>query len=227
MVSMTLKRGETEWTVSVERRRVQVIVAEAQMLSDSVGMVTITNFDSRCAQETIAAIETLMAQGAKALVFDVRNNPGGYAEEMIEVLDYLLPEGPLFKTLDYAGQETLDSSDAACLEIPMMVLVNEESYSAAEFFAAALSEYDAALVIGGQTSGKGYFQNTIPLSDGSAVALSTGKYFTPNGKSLEGVGVTPDILVTVDEETAMAIYQGTLPVEEDPYIRRALEALAG
>lgn len=227
MVSMTLKRGETEWTVSVERRRVEVVVAEGTMLDGKVGMVTIANFDSRCAQETIAVMEELVGQGAQALIFDVRNNPGGYAEEMIQILDYLLPEGPLFRTVDYTGKETVDSSDEKYLELPMVVLVNGESYSAAEFFAAALREYDAAMVVGGKTSGKGYFQNTIPLSDGSAVALSTGKYFTPNGNSLEGVGLIPDVEITADEEMTMDIYRGTLDAKDDPYIQAALELLEG
>ena len=108
----------------------------------------------------------------------------------------------------------------------MAVLVNGYSYSAAEFFAAALSEYDAATVVGEQTSGKGYFQVTYELMDGSSVALSIGKYYTPSGKSLEGVGITPDVVVPVDEKTASAIYAGTLDPMEDPQILRAIQTLS-
>ena len=104
----------------------------------------------------------------------------------------------------------------------MAVLVNSGSYSAAEFFAAAMQEYDAAVVVGEKTSGKGHYQNTFRLSDGSAAALSVGKYYTPEGKNLEGVGVAPDRTVTVDEETAQGIYYGTLPSAEDPYVREAV-----
>lgn len=224
-VAITVSRDGQELTLSVTRRRIQNPVATGTLLPGNIGLVTIANFDSRCAEETIAAIEDLLGQGAQALVFDVRFNPGGYKDELVKVLDYLLPEGPLFRSLDYRGVETVDSSDERCLELPMAVLVNGDSYSAAEFFAAALSEYDAAVVVGQQTCGKGYFQNTLRLSDGSAVGLSVGKYFTPNGVSLAGVGITPDVVVEVDEQTAAQIYAGTLAPEEDPQLQAALAAL--
>lgn len=224
-VRITVSRHGEELTLAVERRQVDVPVATAEMLEDAVGLVTITNFDARCAQETIAAIESLLDQGAQKLIFDVRNNPGGYADELVKVLDYLLPEGELFHTVEYTGKEEFDYSDKKYLDIPMAVLVNADSYSAAEFFAAALSEYEAAIVVGEQTSGKGYFQYTYQLNDGSAVGLSVGKYYTPNGLSLEGVGITPDVEIAVDEETYLQIYYGSLEAAEDPQIQAAIEAL--
>lgn len=224
-VSMTVMRQGQAMTFSVERRKVQTPVAAYEMLDSGIGLVTIENFDSRCADETIAAIEALLDAGAEKLIFDVRNNPGGYAHELVKVLDYLLPEGELFRSVTYDGKENVDRSDADCLELPMVVLVNGSSYSAAEFFAAAMQEYDAAVVVGQQTCGKGYFQTTIHLSDGSAVALSVGKYYTPNGVSLAGVGVTPDQWVEADEETESAIYYGTLSPSEDPYIQAAVKLL--
>ena len=224
-VALTIRRGTEKIDLSVTRKTVQVPVATSQMLEGNVGLITITNFDARCASETIAAIEALQAEGAEKLIFDVRNNPGGYADELVKLLDHLLPEGDLFRTVDYAGREAVDKSDAAWLDIPMAVLVNGESYSAAEFFAVALQEYGAATVVGEKTTGKGYFQTTFPLQDGSAVALSIGKYFTPKGVSLEGVGITPDVEVLVDEETALSIYYGQMPAMEDPQILAALEAL--
>ena len=224
-VSLTVLRQGTSETLYVQRRKVKTPVASAQMLENNIGLVTIENFDERCAEESIAAIESLLEQGAWKLIFDVRNNPGGYASELVKLLDYLLPEGDLFRTVRYDGQEHVDKSDADCLEIPMAVLVNASSYSAAEFFAAALREYEAAVVVGEQTVGKGYFQTTYQLSDGSAVALSIGKYFTPNGISLAETGVTPDAIVSVEEETAEGIYYGTLPPEEDPQIQRAVDLL--
>ena len=224
-VELTLVRGEETLTVPVERRTVETPVAAYEMLEDHIGLVTIYNFDSRCAQETIAAIEALLEEGAEKLIFDVRHNPGGYASELVEVLDYLLPEGELFRTVNYKGEENVDMSDADYLDIPMAVLVNADSYSAAEFFAAALSEYEAAVVVGEKTVGKGYFQTTYTLNDGSAVALSIGKYYTPKGENLAEVGVTPDVTVPVDEETADGIYYGTLAPEEDPQIQAAVKAL--
>ena len=180
-VKLTIRReGETS-DLLITRKQVLTPVATGKMLDHNIGLVTITNFDSRCFDESRAAIEQLLDQGAVALIFDVRNNPGGYKHELVALLDYLLPAGPLFRAEDYQGNVEVDRSDADCLEIPMAVLVNGYSYSAAEFFAAALSEYEAAIVVGQQTYGKGYFQTTIRLNDGSAVGLSVGKYTTPHG----------------------------------------------
>lgn len=224
-VKLTVLRDGEELCFQVERRQVEIPVVYSEMITDTVGYVAIDNFDTRCAQEAIAAIEDLLGQGARKLLFDVRYNPGGYADELVELLDYLLPEGDLFRTIRYDGEEHVDTSDANCLDMPMAVLINADSYSAAEFFAAALQEYEAATVVGEKSVGKGYFQNTFRLSDGSAVALSVGKYFTPKGVSLAEVGVTPDVECPVDDQTAAKIYYGALEPLEDPQIRAALEVL--
>lgn len=224
-VVLTVLREEAELELTVQRRHMETPVATYTMLENQVGLVTIENFDSRCSEETIAAIEALREEGAQKLIFDVRNNPGGFAEELVKVLDYLLPEGDLFRTERYDGYEDVDVSDENFLDMPMAVLVNGDSYSAAEFFAAALQEYEAAIVVGEHTSGKGHFQTTYQLNDGSAVALSIGRYYTPKGVCLEGVGIEPDVPVTVDEDTAMEIYFDSLPWEEDPQIQAALDAL--
>ena len=225
-VNLKIRRQGQELDFDVERRTIETVVAQGQMLEDNIGYVQIFNFDTRCYDETIAAIESLLGQGAEKLIFDVRFNPGGYAHELVKVLDYLLPEGELFRTVDYAGREDVDMSDAGYLDVPMAVLVNGDSYSAAEFFAAALSEYDAAVVVGEKTVGKGYFQTTYRLSDGSALNISIGKYFTPKGVSLAGVGITPDVELPVDEDTYWNIYAGKVPVEEDIQIQAAVEALS-
>ena len=226
-VNLEIVRDGNSLTYTVQRRRIETPVAAWQMLSQNTALVRIYNFDSRCAQETIAAIEGALASGARQIIFDVRNNPGGYASELVAVLDYLLPEGELFRTVRYDGKEQVDMSDESCLDIPMAVLVNRHSYSAAEFFAAALAEYDAAIVVGEQTVGKGYFQLTYPLGDGSAVALSVGKYYTPKGVSLADTGITPDVEVTLSSQQEAALAAGTLAPEEDPGILQALEALNG
>ncbi len=218
-VNITVQRGEEEQTITVTRRTIRTPVVESQLLDTDIGYVAIYNFNSNCATETIAAIESLMEQGAQKLIFDVRDNPGGYANELVKVLDYLLPEGKLFTTEDYAGNTHTDMSDAKCLELPMAVLVNKNSYSAAEFFAAAMAEYDAAVVVGEKTVGKGYFQSTFRLPDGSAVGLSIGKYFTPEGKSLANIGITPDIPVELTGD------QIGLEPMQDPQVLAAIEAL--
>ena len=224
-VLIGIRRGSETMELSITRKTVMTPVAEWKLLDNNIGLVSIYNFDDRCAEETLAAIEYLRAQGATSLIFDVRNNPGGYKHELVKILDYLLPEGPLFRSEDYRGKVEVDESDARCLEMPMAVLVNGDSYSAAEFFAAALSEYDAAIVVGEKTCGKGYFQSSFTLEDGSAVGLSIGKYTTPNGVSLANVGITPEVYVEVDEDTAFLIYAGTLDPAEDPQIQAAVAAL--
>ena len=224
-VRLKIRRNEEIIDLSVTRKEVLTPVATSRMLDGNIGLITIANFDSRCFDESKAAIDALLKDGAVALIFDVRNNPGGYKDEMVKLLDYLLPEGPLFRSEDYRGRVLVDESDASYLDIPMAVLVNGYSYSAAEFFAAALMEYDAATVVGQKTYGKGYFQTTIHLNDGSAVGLSIGKYTTPDGMNLAGVGITPDIVVEVDDETDFAIYAGTLEPEQDPQIQAAVNVL--
>lgn len=224
-VSLTVMRQGEHQTIAVERRRIESAVATGQMLADGIGLVKISNFDERCASESIAAIQKLQQEGAKKIIFDVRNNPGGYAEELVKLLDYLLPEGDLFRSVSYDGTEKVDTSDADCLDMPMAVLINGSSYSAAEFFAAALQEYQTATIVGEPTVGKGVYQTTISLGDGSAVALSTGKYFTPKGNSLTDVGVIPDVRVDVDEETAEKIYYGTLSYADDLQIQAAIQVL--
>lgn len=218
-VSITVLRNDQEHTIEVTRRSIKTPVAEWEMLDERTGLVTIANFNANCATETIAAIEAAMENGAEQIIFDVRNNPGGYASELVKILDYLLPEGKLFTTIDYNQKESTDMSDAKCLDIPMAVLVNGNSYSAAEFFAAALSEYEAAVIVGEKTSGKGYFQTTFRLPDGSAVGLSIGKYYTPKGKSLEKVGITPDVAVSIENPYA------DIPPLEDAQVVAALNAL--
>ena len=224
-VTLTIRYGDQERDFTMTRAYFEVTVAWGRMLEDDIGLVTIENFDGRCADETLAAIEELLAQGARALIFDVRNNPGGYKTELCEVLDYLLPEGPLFRSEYYDGTVQVDESGPEFLDIPMAVLVNAESISAAEFFAAALDEYDAATVVGEQTIGKGYFQQSYKLSDGSAVGLSVGRYTTPKGVSLTDVGITPDVVVEVDEELFWQIYYGNVAPEEDPQVQAAVEVL--
>ncbi len=224
-VSVTVLREGKELSFTVTRKTVRTAVATATMLPDQIGLVTIENFNTNCYQETMAAVNTLVDQGAQALIFDVRFNGGGYKRELVKVLDKLLPEGELFHSYYYTGQEETDKSDKECLRIPMAVLINDQSYSAAEFFAAALREYDWAVLVGQQTVGKGHYQETFLLSDGSAVGISTGRYTTPKGVDLEGVGLTPDVSVEVSEEIYAQIYAGTLEPMEDPQILAAINAL--
>lgn len=224
-VTLTILRGEKKFDVTVKRASVEVEVVKYSMLDGSIGYIKINNFEANSADRTIEAIDTLREQGAKALVFDLRFNPGGRKDELVRVLDALLPEGPLFRSVDYKGNESVDYSDADCVELPMAVLVNGDSYSAAEFFAAALQEYDWATVVGTKTCGKANYQQTFRLSDGSAVAVSTGHYQTPHGVTLANVGVTPDEIVEVDNKTYLELYKEAVAVKDDAQLQAAIKAV--
>ena len=224
-VHLKFRRGEETYECDVLRASIQTVVAECRMLEDSIGYVKINNFDARCYDETSACIDEVLDQGAKALLFDVRFNGGGYKDEMVKILDKLLPEGVLFQSEDYAGKKQTDTSDAACIELPMAVLVNRDSYSAAEFFAAALQEYHWAKVVGEKTCGKGNFQTGFRLSDGSLLNISIGKYYTPQGKSLTDIGVTPDVEIEYDDDTYAKLYYGQLSDEEDTQLQEAIGIL--
>ena len=195
------------------------------MLENELAYIHIRNFEQDAAKDTIAAIEAARDAGAKAIIFDVRYNPGGYKHELVQILDYLLPEGPLFRSVDYTGRESVDESDDDYLDMPMAVLVNYDSYSAAEFFAAALQEYEAAVIVGEQTYGKGRFQTAMTLDDGSAINISIGQYTTPKGVSLVGKGITPDHVVELTDEEKADLYYNRLEKEKDAQLQKAIEVL--
>ena len=224
-VTLTILRGEESFPVSVERRSIQTPVATYEMLDGQIGYIKIANFDTRCAEETNAAMDELIAQDAKALIFDVRNNGGGYKNELVKALDKILPEGILFQSEDYQGSKQIDRSDADCIDLPMAVLVNQDSYSAAEFFAAAIQEYDWGTVVGTKTVGKGNFQTAFTLSDGSMLNLSIGKYYTPQGRSLTDTGITPDVEIALSDEDGAKLYYGQLEKADDAQLQAAIREI--
>ena len=224
-VHLKVQREDETFECDVLRESIKVDVATCRMLENDIGCVKINNFDTRCFDETSACIDELLSQGAKALLFDVRFNGGGYKDEMVKLLDKLLPEGTVFQSEDYAGKKETDTSDEACIELPMAVLVNHDSYSAAEFFAAALQEYGWAEVVGEKTCGKGNFQTGFQLSDGSLLNISIGKYYTPQGRSLTDLGVTPDVEIEYDDETYAKLYYSQLEDADDTQLQAALRIL--
>ena len=197
-----------------------------RMLPEDVGYIAISNFRQGAGEQSVAAVKALQEQGAKGLVFDVRDNPGGQVTEMVTILDYLLPEGDLFIRADKRGREAVETSDAACVELPMAVVVNGESYSAAEFFAAALRDYDWASIAGEHTTGKARSQVTFSLWDGSAVHLSKYTYLTPSRTDLYAAGgLTPDAEVSLTEEQMTQHLTGWLEPEDDPQVQAAVGLL--
>ena len=197
-----------------------------EMLSDKIGYIKIDNFDGGSADSFISAIDRLIELGARAFVFDVRSNGGGRVNEMTKMLDYLLPEGEIFISVDKQGKEDIIWSDAEMVDKPAVVLVNAQSYSAAEFFAAILREYDYASVVGEQTTGKSRSQKTEPLPGGGALHISSGQYITKNRVALFDVGgLVPDYTEYLTDEEYGLYTSGRLDKESDPQLALAISVL--
>lgn len=186
--------------------------AQGEMLEGAVGYVRLADFYSGAADSFRREVDALMEQGARGLIIDLRDNPGGYISELTAILDYLLPEGPVFRNDPRWGAETVYQSDGALVDLPMVTLVNADTYSAAELLAAELKEFQGFPVVGERTSGKGYSQITFPLINGGGLGLSTATYCTGQGRSLIGVGIVPDVELN-------------LSGEEDNQLQAAVEAL--
>lgn len=175
------------------------------------GYIQILNFEAGSGDDAIAAVEDLLNQGAVALCIDLRGNPGGLDTECAKFLDYLLPNGTLFIETDKQGNEKVTTSDGMCIQLPMCVLVNAETFGEAEVCAAVLQEYQWATVLGEATTGKTRTQETIPLEDGSALRLSTGTYLTSNRTDISAKGgVVPDLILYNSDASATGTTDGTV-----------------
>lgn len=225
--TLTLRDSDgEERSVTVSTELVFSDPVEYYMLEDGIGYIKIKNFESGSGRGAIEAFKDLSSQGARGIVFDVRNNPGGLLSELTKLLDFLLPEGDMFVSVDENGAETVKTSDASCVGLPMSVLINGDSYSAAEFFAAALREYGMAETVGAPTTGKSRSQVNLRLADGSAVHISTNGYLTPNRVDLaEAGGLVPDRAVSLSEEAGLYLLAGDLAFEKDEQLLTAHSVL--
>ncbi|NLA85832.1 MAG: S41 family peptidase, partial [Clostridiales bacterium] len=195
-------------------------------LKGAVGYIQIKNFDGSAASEFITAADDLVEQGAASFIFDVRNNGGGRVSELKRMLDYLLPDGEIFVAVDKSGTESVLHSDPENVKLPSVVLANAYSFSAAEYFAACLSEYDYAAVVGQQTTGKHRSQVTLRLPDGGALHISSGEYLTPKRVSLtEQGGLTPDYEIAMSDEDNALLYSGQLDTSKGGQLQKAIEIL--
>lgn len=193
--------------------------AQGRLLDNKVGYVQLSNFYSGSADSFQAEVDALLEQGAESLLIDLRGDPGGYVSELEQILDYLLPEGPVFTHKPRWWFKSVYVSDENCVDLPMAVLVNQHSYSAAELLAAQLRESVDAPIVGERTSGKGYSQLTFPLANGGGAGLSTAAYCTGSGHSLIGEGIVPDVELSLPEGAALG-------GEDDVQLKAALELLA-
>ena len=197
-------------SIEVDCTNANINAVNYRMEKTGAGYVQIHNFEAGSGHNAVFAIETLMNQGAVAFVLDLRNNPGGLASEVAELLDYLLPGGTLFSEVTKSGETRETESDVMCIQFPMVVLVNTGTYKEAELCAAVLKEYQWATIMGESTTGNTRSQETITLEDGSAIRLSTRSYLTPNGVDIsKSGGVIPDMIVYNSNEAATGTTQGT------------------
>ena len=168
---------------------------------NKIGYIQISQFEEVTYDQFVQAITALKKSGMKAVIFDLRNNPGGLYDTVCRMLDYILPEGTLVSTKDKNGIEQTKTSDSTCLDMPMVVLQNENSASASEIFAGAVQDFKAGKIVGTKSFGKGIVQTIISFDDGSAVKLTVENYYTPSGKNIHGKGIVPDIEVKADADS--------------------------
>jgi len=199
-----------------------------EMLDGDIGYISLSNFNSGSADSFISAAGNLIESGARSFVFDVRNNYGGLLSEMLEMLNYLLPEGgELFVAVGKSGEEQIFyNTGPNSIDLPAVVLADRYSYSAAEYFAAILREYDYAEIVGEQTTGKGRSQQVIELPGGGAINISTAQYLTKNRVSLHDAGgIIPDHQIILTDDEHSMFLSGRLANEDDPQLRQAIELL--
>ena len=211
--------------LTVTRRKVEIKTVAYEMLDDSVGLITISEFDKVTAQQFKEAYAQLETLGMKGLVIDIRSNPGGLLNVVVDMLDEILPDGLIVYTEDkYGNRQEYNGSNRDVIDVPLAVLVNGESASASEIFAGAVQDYGAGTIIGTQTFGKGIVQTIRRMSDGSAIKYTMAKYFTPKGQDIHGHGVTPDIVEELsDEFNNLTEYDAS----KDNQLQKAIEVIKG
>lgn len=200
--TMTVIRGDDKKQVDLNltRRSIEVQTVSSKMLNDGIGYVAVSQFDAVTSEQFKSNIESLKSQGMKKLIVDLRGNPGGLLDQVVDMLDYILPEGLVLYTEDKNGnREEYYAKDPGELKIPMVVLVYENSASASEVFTATFKDFKWGKVVGKTTFGKGIVQNVLPLGDCTAIKITTQHYYPPSGYDLHKVGIKPDVDVDLNE----------------------------
>ena len=224
-VTVLVRHGSLEKSYTITRRKVEVPTADGRMIGN-IGYIRILQFNDNTPDQFFKVLEQQVNGGAQALVFDVRGNPGGTIESVGKILDKLLPEGPIISATyrNSTTPQVLITSDADEVRLPMAVLINAKSASAAELFAQALKDYNKAKAIGVTTYGKGSMQEIHKLSDGSALDFTVARYNPPKSPNFEGIGVKPDYEVKLMPELEKELEN--LDEQSDPQLKKALEVVA-
>ncbi len=222
-VQLTVRRDNEDIQLEAVRKLIKSTTISYRMIGED-GYIHISKFNETTASDFKNAVADLRSQGATGLIFDVRNNPGGLLDSVAEVLDYLLPEGPIVSATNKKGEtRVLYESDANSVDLPMIVLCNGETASAGELFSAALRDYKKAELVGVNTYGKGIMQTAYTLADGSALSLTTDYYNPPSGINFHGVGLKPDYEVKLTADQELNIF--SLDENTDPQLQKAITVL--
>ena len=215
LVGLKIVRDGATSDYTVVRDEIEVQTVNYAITEDNIGYISVSQFENVTAKQFKAAIEDLKSEGAKGIIIDIRNNPGGLLTTVISMLKDILPNGLIVYTEDKDGnRKEYSDNDNEELDMPLAVLVNGNSASASEIFAGAIQDYGKGVIVGTQTFGKGIVQTVKPLTDGSAIKFTIAKYFTPKGQDIHGKGVTPDVVVEYDKDA-----------DEDTQISAALESV--
>lgn len=224
-VELGILRGDAQFEVSVVCAAVNVSNVDWTMLEGGIGYIAIYQFSGDDVSAFRTALQALQNAGANGLIVDLRNNPGGLLDDVVAIADELLPEGVVVYTQTRDGARTDCYSDAQYCDLPMVVLVNDMSASASEILAAAVQDYGRAAVVGTKTFGKGIVQTLVSFSeDGAGMQYTSASYYTPNGRSIHGVGVTPDIVV--ESEDGDEINAASPDPARDAQLRCAIREVA-
>lgn len=201
-VTIGVLREEEKLTMTVVRQDIQVTTVEGQMIEDGMGYISISAFRENTYDQFKEILDQLLEEGMEGLILDLRDNTGGLVPTAYAIGEELLPEGTMVYTLDKEGNRKDLTCDAEYIDIPLVVLVNGYSASASEILAGAIQDTGRGELIGTQTYGKGLIQRLYTLSDGSGINITIQKYYTPNGTSIHGVGLTPDDVVEQPEDSS-------------------------
>ncbi len=226
-VNLTIKRGEELFDCSVMRAAVVQNRTEYLMLDDKIAYVSLSEFFGTAVQDVKNALDYINENDAQALIFDLRNNTGGLLDQCVDITDMFLPESVIVYTQDRSGEKVYYYSDASSLGLPMAVLVNGNTASASEIFAAAVQDTGVGTIVGTTTFGKGIVQTIYPFNeDGAALQLTTSQYYTPSGRTIHKTGVTPDVEVEYQQnETADPASVFEILPETDNQLKAAYEYL--
>ncbi len=212
-ITLTVRRDGVDKNYTLTRRPIEIVTVTGEMLNNYIGYIKITGFKQNTSQQFIDILERLTLNGAKGIIFDVRENGGGLLDALENCLDPLLPEG-IIATAEYSDShtETIVYSDESEINLPVVVLVNGHTASAAELFAASLKDFGKAELIGSQTYGKGVMQTTTELANGGAVVLTIAKYKTAVSECYDGIGIMPDYVVKNENENIDEQYNKAIEI---------------